>query len=133
MREIKFRAWDKINKELHEVWAVNWDEGYVYLEDEENKYPESFSSGTYRLDDNDVILMQSTSLKDKNGKKIYEGDVISWKFWSHIEPQISIVEFDEECGGFYPFTSLKSNSEDYRTEETIEIIGNIYENPDLIK
>jgi uncharacterized phage protein (TIGR01671 family) len=68
-REIKFRAWDKIDKIMRQVTCYNLYDEYVRL-DEDN----SGNSITRKIDD--VILMQFTGLLDKNGKEIYEGDIV---------------------------------------------------------
>ena len=141
-REIKFRVWDTkrlgmFESEFHitsygkVLW---WDEstnGYVDFRD-------------------DIILMQYTGLKDKNGKEIYEGDILKWIGENELENQ-SIVDWstfsdDEYVSGlecwmvdYSPLSCLvksggvRFNRGSSAKDGTVEIIGNIYENPDLIK
>ena len=115
-REIKFRAWD-VNKHkmIDEPWGYpnesGWDD-YMNI----NKWFE-WSHIDSR---NPIVLMQYTGLKDKNGKEIYEGDIIKWRkgtegvwadqFWAFA------VKFPFICGNAY----------------LGEVIGNIYENPELL-
>ena len=80
------------------------------------------------------ILMQYTGLKDKNGKEIYEGDIIRGErlhYYNYLKGlQEAIIEW-LHCGAWYPF----ANDDDgmpYPESEECEIIGNIYENPELI-
>jgi len=112
MREIKFRAWrnseEKFEKEMVYFELLDNDENYVM-------------GGFIR--DKDPI-MQFTGLKDKNGKEIYEGDV------RNGVQEVTIVKMPEiyERNPEY-FTS----NEDMIREEKWEVIGNIYENPELLK
>lgn len=85
------------------------------------------------LDDPESILMQYTGLKDKNGKEIYEGDILKMPSFN---PELNIVRFDR--GGFYlePITGIESHfwsDIKYAEDDGSEVIGNIYENPELLK
>lgn len=73
-REIKFRVWDVGNKEMLEVQELDFESTFyggriAIRPDQYNDY----------FDTEDMILMQYTGLKDKNGKEIYEGDIIRIK------------------------------------------------------
>ena len=131
-REIKFRAWDKANKEMQPVEAIYFNQKSsknIIIDDE------WFSFG-------EVILMQYTGLKDKNGKEIYEGDIVLVATYSYEEPLLDttctieynphylIYEFVEieETGERYSMLDIRDN---FKSE--LEVIGNIYENPELLK
>lgn len=80
-------------------------------------------------------LMQYTGLKDKNGKEIYEGDVLRMSAFS---PELNIVRFNR--GGFCIEPILEAPLEagfwpdiKYAEDDGSEVIGNIYENPELLK
>lgn len=129
MREIKFRAWDK----KHEV-MYNWNELLI------NKYIlQSFFGNEHYLTNPPKYFwerMQSTGLKDKNGVDIYEDDIIQH---DSKTPPIQ-VKWGMRCGN-YESGYVGFNIEPYFNIDTEEIsdvlaniivIGNIYENPELL-
>lgn len=79
-------------------------------------------------EDWNIILMQSTWLFDKNGKEIYEGDIIG--DWFYDDDRIMVVEKDEDFSGFNISYRLQECIID---TDTREVIGNIYNDPDLVK
>ena len=105
MREIKFRVWDGTHMR-------SWDDIMNTL---------GFHHWLFgqRLD---ITLMQYTGLKDKNGTEIYEGDILQSNGWRNRE-----VIWSDEIGGFV----LGNMAEFYRAEH-MEVIGNIYVNPELL-
>jgi len=123
MRDIKFRAWDKPNKRM--LWSGIHDKcWYATAYNDEGG---SHCVGGKKQDDAHWFdLMQYTGLKDKNGKEIYEGDIYSYKFTEdkRFKPEIDVFNSIKDL---YYNELIK-----YRVEEG-EIIGNIYENPELLK
>ena len=114
-REIKFRAWQKSHKTM---W---YDGGHMNLS-------LRIEGGLYTPDpyygnghDKDFILMQYTGLKDKNGNEIYEGDIVK-----DNEGFTTKVGFSE--GIFYIQNIPERPLKNYQ----VEIISNIYENPELL-
>jgi uncharacterized phage protein (TIGR01671 family) len=110
-REIKFRAWD--GKEMrYDGLMVRIDGAGVAS----NK-PEAYE------------LMQSTGLKDKNGKEIYEGDILEDNNYPEDGISRAIVQFDDEDGGWTtnPWKLGGRQFDDY------EVVGNVYENAELLK
>lgn len=119
MREIKFRAWDKDLKEMLFI-----DNIFNMTE----KFSERGKLGYF-------ILQQFTGLKDKNGKEIYEGDIVET---NGIDGKLRWVfkYIEEDCGvygGFNPEPVNYNLSSIHNNIENCEVIGNIFENPDLIK
>ena len=113
-REIKFRAW--YEGKMYEVFEINISGSTVAI---------SLPRFPFIQDVIPDELMQYTGLKDKNGNEIYEGDVIRHEFEGEYGPyeHRDTVEYHE--GAFYPICEKPGNE--------FEVIGNIYENPELLK
>lgn len=130
MREIKFRAWDEKYKEMVYV-------DLRFLVENFNRDNVSFGDGNLES----YKWMQFTGLKDKNGKEIYEGDILDI-IAEHSHYHKRVVEFSHRKMGFV--LRKKHNGESYNDGEISsysqshgkimdhEIIGNIWENPDLL-
>lgn len=125
MREIKFRAWDKKEKVMRlspsETWALgNWFDAHCNCSDKDR-----------------AIFMQYTGLKDITGRKIYEGDIVEgdklrlfevrWfgGYFAIVSPKCCkrCADGTGNHGGLYEATVMHK----------IEVIGNIYETPELLK
>lgn len=115
MRELKFRAWDKKSKQFVDDFIID----RLGNEYQTNKCE-------FWGDDRDIVLIQYTGLKDKNGKEIYEGDVIK-----NYQADINIVNFSYGCFGFQNYHAGHIPLHIQGINEKSEIIGNIYENPEL--
>lgn len=116
----KFRAWHKPTKSMREVESINLKNRTFDLEGGE--------IGQYF---DDIILMQTTGLQDKNGKTYYEGDLVKW------DDEIFQVKFDRYqfvLEGFYePRQDVPYDFFSEGAYRDAEIIGNIYENPNLLE
>jgi len=135
MREIKFRAWDVNASKMLEAWQLSICEKRVFVQ------KVKFGDGEPR----NVNLMQYTGLKDKNGKEIYEGDIIEY-IEENTRYTSKVDELDENG---YSFESSLENrwvkilsdntkgpiadDEDCELDcNELEVVGNIYENPKLL-
>lgn len=119
----KFRAWDKTDKKMYLVDEINFNRGEF----------ESIGVGiTFLRGADEVELMQSTGLFDKDGKEVFVGDVIKCTRGCPHE-----VYLEKEYGGTFiggmPTIYLKGLLSGYAWTEDEEIIGNIYENPELLE
>ncbi len=135
MREIKFRAWEKERKEMLEVLGIFFDVGTIShkpLMLKGNTNP--FSTGYPNTYLKDIELMQYTGLKDKNGVEIYEGDIVRHYDYPYCKAGgQSVVRWDDCACGFEPFTEEIADYGHPIAGEWIEVIGNIWETPELLE
>jgi uncharacterized phage protein (TIGR01671 family) len=127
MREIKFRAWDKVSKRML----------YSYEPEEQGRREYimvQFGIGFSDWKKSDLEIMQFTGLKDKNGIEIFEADIVRINHPHDITGDFTnaigeVFWWDEE-GGWYH--SNNHGRPPKRMWEYVEIIGNMYENPELL-
>lgn len=130
-RQIKFRAWDEVEKKMH----------YFDLYDIEK--PRSLGGQIpYKREDGvDVYfntwrqpIMQFTGLIDRNGKEMYEGDIVKQTFGRRILTGTMIFDEKRATFGFNAVIDTKQEIEGNHLvmRHPSEVIGNIYENPELI-
>ena len=117
-REIKFRAWD-LKRMTTSGIMFNTTTGELVVPDESR-----------------MVLMQFTGLHDKNGKEIYESDLIKIAdtYTNRSAKGVSVVVFSSEyVGGWVATTDYKNKLNLGSREKYVEVVGNIYENPKLLK
>lgn len=120
MRKIKFRAWD----------------GQQMSYGKEERFDDMIAWRFHHFNDDNIILMQYTGLKDKNGKEIYEGDIVNFSNGNMMGTfnANSEVKFLDGCfmieinDGWDEWDELWH----YTKHWDVEVIGNIYENPHLL-
>ena len=112
MDRIKFRAWEKNLKEMIEVYNIDFVSKMINRDI------------AFRFFDK-VELMQYTGLKDRNGKEIYEGDIVRY-----FKDELGIVKF---VAGSFIIDGNTCYESFLELGGKIAIVGNIYENPDLLE
>lgn len=123
-RLLKFRAWDKRGLQMIDVDGLAWDSRGIAIGKDDRDTDNWERSGDYEL-------MQYTGLKDKNGVEIYEGDVVTYRGKTdmmHIGTVKSEVHWSDRKCGFYPMVEWFSQRDD-----GVEVLGNIYEHPELLQ
>ena len=118
-REIKFRAWDKRHNSMEYINDLYWFE--------ENEI--------HDFNDDNYIFMQNTGLKDKNGKEIYDSDIVKVTWGSG-----KIVFYEVKyCGslGYHYLRDTKNKEDDdiicIYDYSQMDVIGNVFDNPELLK
>jgi len=125
MREIKFRAWYQ-----DKMWPINIIRYAEYDGLHLVTYVTDYLDNAKEIPASDVRLMQYTGLKDKNGKEIYEGDI--------LDSPLTLTPFTvswKKRRGLMWHNKSQTWSEYLGNRDTTryEVIGNIYENPELLK
>jgi uncharacterized phage protein (TIGR01671 family) len=153
MRTIKFRAWSNLKKEMIQNPPLKYNYGKWFME-----YADTIMD--------DIVLMQFTGLFDRNGKEVYEGDIIAYKEsvmsdtgedkpnyiekrtdrqFEYLDGQIGerrygrevkTVRWEDKSCGFEPFSDSEENCRHCGggdSPNNCEVIGNIFENSDLLK
>lgn len=131
-REFKFRAYSKSTGDVRDVMLIDWVNALVDL-----------SGGEIEHNLEDVDLMQFTGLKDDSGNEIYEGDIlqISERFGDAVIVGKVDWGLNIPSYGSYPAFTVNSFESDMNSFSemfdsgayNVEVIGNIYENPELLK
>lgn len=118
----KYRAWLKKEQKMdNEIDHISWLEDELYC----------IGDGiTYMVSAEDLVLMQSTGLVDKNGKEIFEGDIVKMSKDVYSEP--TYYEVVRHYGGAYRLESKQHGCELWLRHTDCEVVGNVYENKELL-
>ncbi len=133
----RFRAWNKATKEMYgadDIIAINFEEKEICVQTIyfEQGLPDSRDLDYYDFDD--IVLMQSTGMRDKNDREIFEGDILKV---TNLSSWLEVVSFNENKAMFVSKETKREVEETplYGLFNTdifeVEIIGSIYTNPEL--
>jgi uncharacterized phage protein (TIGR01671 family) len=137
MREIRFRAWDKINKKMYntKLFETWW---YTFADKDETGHERaSIPKDSEQEQRSRLEVMQFTGLKDKNNKEIYEGDIVRFFVTEKDEKKnkfsIGFIIWNNNGSNFViTFYNQEGEIEHYYFPKDCEITGNIYETEELL-
>ena len=121
MREVKFQAWDKWEKEMLPVAGINFTNEFMWINE---LIDDETSANTRYLDE--VVLRQYTGVNDVKNREIFEGD-IGWVDYHDCHGLVKNIK------GKLVYEWGNSIDDFFKMFEHVEVIGNIYENPELLE
>ena len=124
MKELKIKAWLKKEKKMVAIIGIDFNYEYIRYTEDDNLFNENYKTAEFK----DIELLQFSGAKDKAGHELYEADVI--KFNDGIDDIYGLISYDDEDGTYR--VSYENITEHLSEREgDFEIVGNIFENPDL--
>ena len=124
MKELKIKAWLKKEKKMVAIIGIDFNYEYIRYTEDDNLFNENYKTAEFK----DIELLQFSGAKDKAGQELYEADVI--KFNDGIDDIYGLISSDDEDGTYR--VSYENITEHLSEREgDFEIVGNIFENPDL--
>ena len=124
MKELKIKAWLKKEKKMVAIIGIDFNYEYIRYTEDGNLFNENYKTVAFK----DIELLQFSGAKDKAGQELYEADVI--KFNDGIDDIYGLISYDDEDATYrVSYENITEHLSDL--EEDFEIVGNIFENPDL--
>ena len=124
MKEFKMKAWLKKEKKMVAIIGIDFNYEYIRYTEDDNLFNENYKTAEFK----NIELLQFTGLKDNGGQELYEADVI--KFNDGIDDIYGLISYDDEDATYrVSYENITEHLSDL--EEDFEIVGNIFENPDL--
>ena len=124
MKEFKMKAWLKKEKKMVAIIGIDLNYQYIRYTDDGNLFKDDYKTAEFK----NIELLQFTGLKDNGGQELYEADVI--KFNDGIDDIYGLISYNDEDGTYrVSYENITEHLSD--REGDFEIVGNIFENPDL--
>ena len=124
MKELKIKAWLKKEKKMVSIIGIDFNYEYIRYTEDDNLFNSDYKVAELK----DIELLQFTGLKDNGGQELYEADGI--KFNDGIDDIYGLISYDDEDGTYR--VSYENITEHLSEREgDFEIVGNIFENPQL--
>ena len=124
MKELKIKAWLKKEKKMVSIIGIDFNYEYIRYTEDDNLFNSDYKVAEFK----DIELLQFTGLKDNGGQELYEADVI--KFNDGVDDIYGLISYDDEDGTYR--VSYENITEHLSEREgDFEIVGNIFENPNL--
>ena len=124
MKEFKMKAWLKKEKKMVAIIGIDFNYEYIRYTEDDNLFNENYKTVAFK----DIELLQFSGAKDKAGQELYEADVI--KFNDGIDDIYGLISYDDEDATYrVSYENITEHLSDL--EGDFEIVGNIFENPDL--
>ena len=124
MKKFKMKAWLMKEKKMVSIIGIDFNYEYIRYTEDDNLFNENYKTAEFK----NIELLQFTGLKDNGGQELYEADVI--KFNDGIDDIYGLISYDDEdavyCVSYENVIEHLSNM-----EGDFEIVGNIFENPQL--
>ena len=124
MKEFKMKAWLKKEKKMVAIIGIDFNYEYIRYTEDSNLFNENYKTAAFK----DIEFLQFSGAKDKAGQELYEADVI--KFNDGIDDIYGLISYDDEDGTYcVSYENITEHLSDL--EGDFEIVGNIFENPQL--
>lgn len=124
MKEFKMKAWLKKEKKMVAIIGIDFNYEYIRYTEDDNLFNSDYKTAEFK----DIELLQFSGVKDKAGQELYEADVI--KFNDGVDDIYGLISYDDEDGTYrVSYENITEHLSD--REGDFEIVGNIFENPDL--
>lgn len=134
MRDIKFKCWDKVIKVMREILSIDFEKQEVVCPPRGHEFKEWYNQ---HISFDEIELIQFTGLKDKNGREIYEGDILLFNNThpnAHIENWLCVVKYRYGCFVCeYPEDGIYNHFDSWNDFVEWEVIGNRFENKNLLE